>query len=155
MNGRETEIGADEREMLLGTLRDRLGLTSVKRGCEVGECGACTALLNGLAIDSCLYLTVWAEGAAIVNCEGLQSADGCLTLVQQAFVDEAAIQCGFCTPGIIMGATEIVGSGKHYSRDEISKLISGHPCRCTGYQNIVNAVERAVDECAAVVERHA
>lgn len=153
VNGREQEVGVDEREMLLDTLRDRLGLTSVKRGCEVGECGACTVLLNGTAIDSCLYLTIWAEGATIVTTEGLMSRDGGLTPVQQAFVDEAAVQCGFCTPGIIMSATEIVGTGKRYTRDEIRKLISGHLCRCTGYQNIVNAVERAVNECADAAER--
>lgn len=154
VNGQQVEVGVDDREMLLDTLRDRLGLTSVKRGCEVGECGACTVLLNGLAIDSCLYLTVWAEGATIVTTEGLAAKDGTLTPVQQAFIDEAAVQCGFCTPGIIMSATEIVGSGKRYSRDEIRKLISGHLCRCTGYQNIVNAVEKAVNECADVAERH-
>ena len=153
VNGREQEVGVDEREMLLDTLRDRLGLTSVKRGCEVGECGACTVLLDGEAIDSCLYLTVWAEGATIVTCEGLLARDGTLSPVQQAFVDEAAVQCGFCTPGIIMSATEIVGTGRRYSREEIRKLVSGHLCRCTGYQNIVNAVERAVNERAAVAER--
>ncbi|WP_308001674.1 xanthine dehydrogenase subunit XdhC [uncultured Parolsenella sp.] len=153
VNGHECEVGVDEREMLLDTLRDRLGLTSVKRGCEVGECGACTVLLDGIALDSCLYLTIWAEGATIVTCEGLQSPSGALTPVQQAFVDEAAIQCGFCTPGIIMSATEIVGTGKRYTRDEIRKLISGHLCRCTGYQRIVDAVERAVDEHAALAER--
>ena len=153
VNGREVEVGVDEREMLLDTLRDRLGLTSVKRGCEVGECGACTVLLDGVAIDSCLYLTVWCEGATIVTTEGLLARDGTLTPVQQALVDEAAVQCGFCTPGIIMSATEIVGSGKRYTRDEIRKLISGNLCRCTGYQNIVNAVERAVNECADIAER--
>lgn len=153
VNGKRTEVGVDEREMLLDTLRDRLGLTSVKRGCEVGECGACTVLLDGTAIDSCLYLAVWAEGAEIVTTEGLLARDGTLSPVQQAFVDEAAVQCGFCTPGIIMSATEIVGSGKRYTREEIRKLISGHLCRCTGYQNIVNAVERAVNECAAAAAR--
>lgn len=153
VNGKTRQVGVDEREMLLDTLRDRLGLTSVKRGCEVGECGACTVLLDGVAIDSCLYLTVWADGATIVTTEGLLARDGTLSPVQQAFVDEQAVQCGFCTPGIIMSATEIVGSGKRYTRDEIRKLISGHLCRCTGYQNIVNAVERAVNECADAAER--
>lgn len=151
VNGEPVEVGVDERESLLDTLRDRLGLTSVKRGCEVGECGACTVLVDGVAIDSCLYLSVWAEGHAIVTCEGLQADDGSLTPVQQAFVDETAVQCGFCIPGIIMSATEIVGSGRRYTRDEIRRLISGHLCRCTGYQNIVNAVERAVDVCAGRV----
>lgn len=153
VNGDETTVGVDEREMLLDTLRNRLGLTSVKRGCEVGECGACTVLLNGIAIDSCLYLTVWCEGATIITTEGLQAPDGGLTDVQRAFVEEAAVQCGFCIPGIIMSATEIVGMGKPYTREEIRKLISGHLCRCTGYQNIVNAVERCVKEHAALAEK--
>lgn len=146
VNGRPVEVGYDLRESLLDTLRDRLGLTSVKRGCEVGECGACTVLVDGVAIDSCIYLTCWAEGKHILTVEGLQGENGELTEIQKAFIEEAAVQCGFCTPGIIMSAVEIVGSGKQYTREELRKLISGHLCRCTGYQNILNAVERAVDE---------
>ena len=146
VNGRPVEVGYDLRESLLDTLRDRLGLTSVKRGCEVGECGACTVLVDGVAIDSCIYLTCWAEGKHILTVEGLQGENGELTEIQKAFIEEAAVQCGFCTPGIIMSAVEIVGSGRQYTRDELRRLISGHLCRCTGYQNILNAVERAVDE---------
>lgn len=146
VNGRPVEVGYDLRESLLDTLRDRLGLTSVKRGCEVGECGACTVLVDGVAIDSCIYLTCWAEGKHILTVEGLQGENGELTEIQKAFIEEAAVQCGFCTPGIIMSAVEIVGSGKQYTREELRKLISGHLCRCTGYQNILNAVERAVDK---------
>lgn len=146
VNGRPVEVGYDLRESLLDTLRDRLGLTSVKRGCEVGECGACTVLVDGVAIDSCIYLTCWAEGKHILTVEGLQGENGELTEIQKAFIEEAAVQCGFCTPGIIMSAVEIVGSGKQYTREELRKLISGHLCRCTGYQNILNAVERAVNE---------
>ena len=146
VNGKPVEVGYDLRESLLDTLRDRLGLTSVKRGCEVGECGACTVLVDGVAIDSCIYLSVWAEGKTILTVEGLQNENGELTPLQKAFVEEAAVQCGFCTPGIIMSAVEIVGSGKLYTRDELRKLISGHLCRCTGYENILNAVERAVNE---------
>lgn len=146
VNGRPVEVGYDLRESLLDTLRDRLGLTSVKRGCEVGECGACTVLVDGVAIDSCIYLTCWAEGKHILTVEGLQGENGELTEIQRAFIEEAAVQCGFCTPGIIMSAVEIVGSGKQYTREELRKLISGHLCRCTGYQNILNAVERAVNE---------
>ena len=153
VNGRPVEVGYDLRESLLDTLRDRLGLTSVKRGCEVGECGACTVLVDGTAIDSCIYLGVWAQGKSILTVEGLQDADGGLSPIQRAFVEEAAVQCGFCTPGIIMSAVEIVGSGRTYTREELRKLISGHLCRCTGYQNILNAVERAVNECSKLVGR--
>lgn len=146
VNDKPVELAVDERESLLDTLRNRLGLTSVKRGCEVGECGACTVLVEGEAIDSCIYLTVWAEGKHILTVEGLRGPNGELSPIQQAFIEEAAVQCGFCTPGLIMTAVEIVGTGKKYSREELRKLISGHLCRCTGYQNILNAVERAVNE---------
>lgn len=147
VNGRPVEVGVDPRESLLDTLRNRLGLTSVKRGCEVGECGACTVLVDGKAIDSCIYLSVWAQGKTVLTVEGLQAPDGTLSPIQRAFVEEAAVQCGFCTPGIIMSAVEIVGSGRTYTREELRKLISGHLCRCTGYQNILNAVEKAVELC--------
>ena len=154
VNGKDVEVGIDPRESLADTLRERLGLTSVEKGCEVGECGACTVLVDGTAIDSCIYLSVWAEGKSILTVEGLQDPDtGALSPIQRAFVEEAAVQCGFCTPGIILSAVEIVGSGKTYTRDELRKLISGHLCRCTGYQNILNAVERAVNECSKLVGR--
>ena len=146
VNGRSVEVAIDPRESLADTLRERLGLTSVKKGCEVGECGACTVLVDGQAIDSCLSLSLWAQGKKILTVEGLQDDNGELSNIQKAFVEEAAVQCGFCTPGIIMSAVEIVGSGKSYTREELRKLISGHLCRCTGYQNILNAVERAVNE---------
>lgn len=146
VNGKERELAVDIRESLADTLRERLGLTSVKKGCEVGECGACTVLVDGKAIDSCIYLSVWADGHSVLTVEGITGPGGELSPVQQAFVDEAAVQCGFCTPGLIMTAVEIVGTGKRYTRDELRKLISGHLCRCTGYQNILNAVERVVEE---------
>ncbi len=146
VNGGEVSIPVDERESLADTLRTRLGLTSVKKGCEVGECGACTVLVDGEAMDSCIYLSVWAEGKHIMTVEGLKSPTGELNPIQQAFIDEAATQCGFCTPGLIMSAVEIVGTGKRYSRDELRKLISGHLCRCTGYESILNALERVVDQ---------
>ncbi|HBE84723.1 MAG TPA: (2Fe-2S)-binding protein [Lachnoclostridium sp.] len=142
VNGKQVELGVDDRECLTDTLRNRLGLTSVKKGCEAGECGACTVLIDGKATNSCIYLTVWAEGRDIVTVEGIKGENENLHPVQQAFVDEAAIQCGFCTPGLILTAVEIVGSGKKYTRDELRKLISGHLCRCTGYENILNAVEK-------------
>ena len=109
VNGKETELAVDERESLLDTLRNRLGLTSVKKGCEVGECGACTVLVNGEAIDSCIYLTMWADGKSVMTVEGLKGPNGELSPIQKAFIEEAAVQCGFCTPGLIMSAVEIVG----------------------------------------------
>ncbi|MFI3258009.1 MAG: xanthine dehydrogenase subunit XdhC [Spirochaetales bacterium] len=145
VNGKKQEIAIDPRESLSDMLRDKLGLTSVKKGCEVGECGACTVLIDGKATDSCIYLAVWADGKNIMTVEGLQGEDGSLHPIQQAFMDEAAVQCGFCIPGIIMSAVEITSSGKKYTRDEVRRLISGHLCRCTGYQNITNAVEKAVN----------
>ena len=145
VNGEKRQIAVDDRESLLDTLRN-LGFTSVKKGCEVGECGACTVLVNGEAVDSCIYLTMWAAGKSVMTVEGLKGPNGELSPIQKAFIKEAAVQCGFCTPGIIMSAVEIVGSGRQYTRDELRKLISGHLCRCTGYQNILNAVERAVNE---------
>lgn len=142
VNGRPVEVAIDNRESLADMLRNRLGLTSVKKGCDVGECGACTVLVDGKSIDSCIYLARWAEGKHILTTEGLRGAENELSIVQQAFIDEAAVQCGFCTPGLIMTATEIVDSGRRYSREELRRLISGHLCRCTGYQNILNAVEK-------------
>ncbi len=144
VNGKEVELAVDPRESLLETLRERLGLTSVKKGCGVGECGACTVLIDGVATDTCLYLTMWAEGKHILTTEGLKGPNGELTPVQQAFIDEAAVQCGFCTPGLIMTGVELVNSGRKYTREELRKLISGHLCRCTGYENILNAIEKVV-----------
>lgn len=146
VNGRPVELGIDPRASLADVLREQLGLTSVKKGCEAGECGACTVLLDGRAVDSCIYLALWAQGKEILTVEGLQDENGTLSPIQRAFIEEAAVQCGFCTPGIILSAVEIVGSGKRYTREELRKLISGHLCRCTGYENILNAVERAVEE---------
>ena len=146
VNGKKVELAVDERESLLDTLRNRLDLTSVKKGCDVGECGACTVLVDGEAIDSCIYLAMWADGKSVLTVEGLKGENGELSPIQRAFIEEAAVQCGFCTPGIIMSAVEIVGSGKRYTKDELRKLISGNLCRCTGYENILKAVERAVEE---------
>ena len=144
VNGKEVELAVDERESLLDTLRNRLGLTSVKKGCEVGECGACNVLIDGEAYNSCIYLAVWAEGKHIRTLEGLLGPNGELSDIQQAFVDEAAIQCGFCTPGFILTAVEILESGKEYTDDELRKLLSGHLCRCTGYENILRAVKKTM-----------
>ena len=146
LNGKDVERTVDVRASLTDMLRNDFRMTSVKKGCEVGECGACNVLIDGEAYNSCIYLAVWAEGKHIRTLDGLLGPNGELSDIQQAFVDEAAIQCGFCTPGFILTAVEILESGKEYTDDELRNLLSGHLCRCTGYQNILNAVERAVDE---------
>lgn len=140
-----TEVSVEKNQRLLRYLRDTLHLTSVKDGCSEGACGACTVLIDGVATDTCLYLTDWAQGKEILTVEGLQAPDGTLNPVQQAFVDEFVVQCGFCIPGIIMSAMEMVDSGKTFTRDEIRKNLSGHLCRCTGYQNVINGVEKAIE----------
>ncbi len=144
INGKKVEQMVDVRASLLDMIRNDFRLTSVKKGCEVGECGACNVLINGESFDSCIYLAVWADGKDILTLEGLMGPDGELSDIQQAFIDETAVQCGFCTPGLIMESEEILNSGKEYTRDEIRKKISGHLCRCTGYENVVNAIEKTM-----------
>ena len=144
INGKKTETMVDVRASLTDMLRGEYRLTSVKKGCEVGECGACTVLIDGESFNSCIYLAIWADGKEIRTLEGLLGPGGELSDIQQAFIDESAVQCGFCTPGVIMSAVEILESGRLYTRDELRKLLSGHLCRCTGYENILNAVEKTM-----------
>ena len=144
INGKEVERMTDVRASLTDLLRNDFHLTSVKKGCEVGECGACNVLIDGECYNSCIYLAAWADGKNIRTLESLTGPNGELSDIQQAFLEEAAIQCGFCTPGFIMTAVEILETGKLYTRDELRKLLSGHLCRCTGYENILNAVEKTM-----------
>ena len=144
INGRERTAVVDVRASLTDLLRNEYSLTSVKTGCEVGECGACAVIIDGECFNSCIYLAIWADGKNIRTLEGLMGPDGELADIQQAFIDEAAVQCGFCTPGFIMTAVEILESGKDYTDDELRKLLSGHLCRCTGYENILKAVRKTM-----------
>lgn len=144
INGKYTETMVDVRASLTDMLRNDYRLTSVKKGCEVGECGACNVIIDGECFNSCIYLAVWADGKNIRTMESLLGPNGELSDIQQAFIDEGAVQCGFCTPGFIMSAVEILESGKMYTRDELRKQLSGHLCRCTGYENIINAVEKTM-----------
>ena len=144
INGKDVEKVVDVRASLTDMLRNEYHLTSVKKGCEVGECGACNVLIDGDAFNSCIYLAVWAEGKHILTLEGLSGANGELSDIQQAFIDETAIQCGFCTPGFIMTAEEILEANTLYTDDELRKLLSGHLCRCTGYENIFRAVKKTM-----------
>ena len=144
INGKYTETMVDVRASLTDMLRNDYRLTSVKKGCEVGECGACNVIIDGECFNSCIYLAVWAEGKRIRTLESLMGPNGELSDIQQAFIEETAVQCGFCTPGFIMTAVEILESGKLYTDAELRKLLSGHLCRCTGYENILRAVKKTM-----------
>ena len=146
INGRPVDTMVDVRASLTDLLRNDFSLTSVKKGCEVGECGACTVLIDGETYNSCIYLAVWAEGRSIVTVDGLLGPDGSLSPIQQAFVDEGAIQCGFCTPGIILSAQELIDRGEPLTDEQLRRALAGHLCRCTGYENIFKAVRKALDE---------
>ncbi len=146
INGKQAETYVDVRASLTDLLRNEYRLTSVKKGCEVGECGACNVIIDGECFNSCIYLAVWADGKSIRTLESLLGPNGELADIQQAFIDEGAVQCGFCTPGFIMTAVEILESGRDYTRDELRRQLAGHLCRCTGYENIVNAVEKTMKQ---------
>ena len=143
VNGKARELSFDVRASLLEVLRAEV-LTSSKQGCGVGECGACTVLVDNIPVDSCIFLAVWADGKHIRTLESLMGPDGELSDIQQAFIEEAAVQCGFCTPGFIMTAVEILETNRLYTDDELRKLLSGHLCRCTGYENILRAVKKTM-----------
>ncbi len=143
INGEKRTLEVDDRESLLEVLRERFSLFSVKQGCSVGECGACAVLIDGLSINSCIYLAVWADGREIRTVEGFEQ-DGKLSVMQQAFVDEGAVQCGFCIPGFLISATELMEKKRSFSREEVRRALSGHLCRCTGYQKIVEATEKGL-----------
>jgi aerobic-type carbon monoxide dehydrogenase small subunit (CoxS/CutS family) len=145
VNRKNYTLEVDMRESLLDVLRNRLQFTGVKQGCSVGECGACTVLVDGTPIDSCIYMAVWADGKDILTIEGV-SENGNLSKVQKAFIEEGAIQCGFCTPGLVLTTTALVNSGEEYTDEEIKREISGHLCRCTGYQKIFNATKKSLDK---------
>lgn len=146
INGELYEAAVDCGKSLLEFIREDAGLTGTKHGCGVGECGACTVLLNNTPVNSCIYLAIWADGQQVRTVEGLASSDGALSDVQQAFVDEGAVQCGFCTPGFIMSVTAMKESGRTYSDADIQIELSGHLCRCTGYRKIFDAAKKCTGD---------
>ncbi|MFV1949331.1 MAG: (2Fe-2S)-binding protein [Anaerolineales bacterium] len=142
INGVEEHLQVPSQMTLLHALREKLGYTGTKNGCEAGECGACTVLVDGKPINSCLVLAVEMDGREITTIEGL-TAPGGLTALQQAFIDLNAVQCGFCTPGMLMAATALLDRNPHPSEEEITAALVGNLCRCTGYQRIIDAVQKA------------
>ncbi len=146
INGKSVTLVVDVRQSLIEVLREN-GYTSVKEGCGVGECGACTVLVDDVPVDSCLYLAVWVDGRSIRTAEG-EAKNGRLSPVQQAYLDKGAVQCGFCTPGLIMSSTAFVEQhkGRKVSRDEIRRGHAGNLCRCTGYEDIIRAVEQCLED---------
>lgn len=148
VNGRNFKLDVDFRESLLDVLRDRLGLVGVKQGCGVGECGACNVLIDGVPTDACLTLAVWVDGKCVRTVEGELRPDGELSPVQKAYVEAGAVQCGFCTPGLVLTTTAFLEKNRdrlnEISREEIKVAHAGHLCRCTGYEMITQAVELAL-----------
>jgi len=140
VNGKDHELAVDTNQILVDLLRYDLGLTGTKKGCGTGECGACTVLLNDKPVNACLVLAVQANGAEILTIEGLKPPQG-LHPLQQAFVEKGAIQCGFCTPGMILSASSLLNRNPNPTEAEIRTALSGNLCRCTGYQKIVEAVQ--------------
>jgi carbon-monoxide dehydrogenase small subunit len=142
VNAERREADVWEGESLLYVLRERLGLPGSKNACEQGECGSCSVFLDGTLVCSCLVLGAQADGHEVVTVEGLAAGDG-LHPVQQAFVDAGAVQCGFCTPGLVVAAADLLQRAPSPSEDEIREALSGNLCRCTGYQKIFDAVRAA------------
>lgn len=142
VNDQKYDIAVLPHRTLLQVLREDLGLTGAKHGCGLGECGACTVLVDGLPVNSCLMLAIQAHGCKVTTIEGLAS-DGRLHPLQEAFVEHGAIQCGFCTPGMILSAKALLDKNPRPTEEEIRGAISGNLCRCTGYQKIVEAIELA------------
>ena len=144
VNEEPVELYVEANKTLLRVLREELALPGTKEGCGAGECGACTVIVDGKPVNACLVLAPELDGMHITTIEGL-AKDGELTPIQQSFVDLAALQCGFCTPGFVMSATALLEETPHPTREEIIDAISGNLCRCTGYARIVEAIERAAN----------
>lgn len=148
INDRDHRVSVQPWETLLDLLRNRMGLTGTKKGCDQGQCGACTVLVDGRRINACLVLAIAKDGASITTIEGLGSQER-LHPLQQAFVDHDALQCGYCTPGQICSAVGLIAEGHAKTRDEIRELMSGNLCRCGAYTNIADAIESVLHPKAA------
>jgi carbon-monoxide dehydrogenase small subunit len=149
VNGSRYEVDVEPRRTLADMLREDLGLTGTHLGCEHGVCGACTVLIDGESVRSCLLLAVQADQSSITTVEGMAGEDGTLHPLQEAFSAHHGLQCGFCTPGMLMSALDLIQREESPSRERIRDELSGNICRCTGYMGIVDAVEAAVAEMSA------
>ena len=145
LNGRDVSVQADPNKRLVDFLREDMGMLSVKEGCGEGECGACTVIYNGEAVTSCLMLASQVEGGSVITLEGVGRENGELDEIQQAFVEAGAVQCGYCTPGMILSAKALLDRNPKAGHEEIRRAMSGNLCRCTGYSKIIQAVEMARD----------
>ncbi|MDR3568993.1 MAG: (2Fe-2S)-binding protein [Syntrophobacteraceae bacterium] len=146
VNGHAVAVKAESHQMLLEVLRDTLHLTGTKYGCGEGECGACTVLVDGASVDSCLYPAFEIEGRKVTTIEGLMGARNQLHTLQKSFVENGGIQCGYCTPGMIMSAKALLDETPHPGADEIRRGISGNLCRCTGYVQIIESIAKAAEK---------
>ncbi len=144
LNGKSVSLQINPWESALAVLRDRLKLTGTKEGCGIGECGACTILVDGLAVDSCLMLAAQLDGRNVETIEGLGTGEA-LHPIQEKFLEHGAVQCGFCTPGMVMSAKSLLEGNPEPEREDIIEALSGNLCRCTGYVQIVDAVENAAE----------
>lgn len=142
VNGKEASVEVAPGEMLVDVLREKLGLTGTKVGCREGECGACSIILNGKLVTSCLVPVMKADGGTILTIEGLES-NGEMHRIQKKFIEDGAIQCGFCTPAMVLAGKALLDENPHPTREEIQLAISGILCRCTGYQKIIKAIDSA------------
>jgi carbon-monoxide dehydrogenase small subunit len=147
LNGKDVSVEVEPGDLLVHVLRDKLGLIGTKVGCGEGECGACTVMVDGKTVTSCIYPALKAQGCEVITIEGLAEG-GQLHPIQQAFVDVTAPQCGFCIPGMVISAKALLDQNPHPGRDEIKEGISGNICRCTGYYQIVEAIELAAQRLA-------
>ena len=145
LNGKEVNIKTEPNRRLLDLLREDLGLTGTKEGCGIGECGACTVLLDGKAVNSCLIFALQVDSAEITTVEGL-TENGKLNPLQENFLKQGAVQCGFCTPGMLMSASALLKENSDLSEEDVKDAISGNLCRCTGYKQIIEAVLKTAGE---------
>ena len=152
LNGKDVCVEVDGKELLVDTIRQRFFLTGTKKACGTSDCGACTVLVDGVALRSCAYLTCMVAGKRVVTIEGIGSPDN-LHPIQQAFIDSSAVQCGYCIPGMVLASYDLLSNNPSPTEAEIREALSGNLCRCTGYQKIIVAVQLAAERMSAAAPR--